>query len=63
MYSGFMNRGLRHGVGTWVNADASERWEGLWVQDHFCAGKGQKEFADGTVQQGKFINGIFQEVS
>lgn len=58
-----MNKGLRHGVGTWVNADATERWEGLWVADHFCAGIGQKEFSDGTVQKGKFVNGIYREVS
>jgi hypothetical protein len=44
-----MNLGKRHGYGTWVSADATERWEGLWVADHFCAGKGQKEFSDGTV--------------
>lgn len=40
VYSGFFNKGLRHGVGTWVNADATERWEGIWVLDHFCAGNG-----------------------
>ena len=58
-YSGFMNKGVRHGIGTWVNADCTERWEGLWVYDNFCAGIGQKEFADGTVQKGKFIKGVF----
>ena len=59
-----MNKGERHGAGTCVNADASERYEGLWVQDHFCAGKGQKEYCDGTVQFGKFVHGVWQgEVS
>jgi len=63
VYSGYMNKGLRHGIGTWVNAEATERWEGLWVMDHFCAGIGQKEFSDGTVLKGKFVNGFYQEVS
>jgi len=39
-YSGYIFDGTRYGIGTWVNADCTERWEGLWCYDNFCAGIG-----------------------
>jgi hypothetical protein len=55
-----MLEGKRVGPGTWVNASGTERLQGIWTNDLFCAGKGRKEYADGTVQEGKFIKGVYQ---
>jgi len=61
VYSGYILNDKRHGPGTWVNADATKRFEGLWSNDHFCVGnKGRLEFNDGTVQVGRFVNGKFK---
>lgn len=57
--SGYFSKQTRMGPGTWVNEEATERWEGIWIKDKFCAGKGRKEFNDGEVQEGKFVDGKF----
>lgn len=38
--------------------------EGSWCENKAFVGKGQKEFNDGEVQQGKFVGGVYKpEVS
>ena len=60
IYSGYIVDGMRNGPGTWVPKGADKRYEGFWANDHFCVGKGQLEFNDGTVQIGRFVNGKFR---
>jgi len=57
IYSGYNLNDKRQGPGTWVNADATKRFEGLWNNDHFCVGIGRLEFNDGSLYEGKFIEG------
>ena len=60
IYSGYMKGGKRHGLGSFVDKDATYRMEGKWVKDSAFVGIGLKEFSDGTIQKGKFVEGKFK---
>ena len=63
IYSGYILQGKRHGPGTLVDKNYNWRMEGIWCDDKGFIDSGQKEFNDGEVQTGKFINSRYQEVS
>lgn len=63
IYSGYMKAGKRCGAGTLVDKNYKWRMEGIWYDDKGFVGKGRKEFSDGEVQIGTFVNSHFKEVS
>lgn len=62
-YSGYILQGKRHGAGTLVDKNYKWRMEGIWLDDKGFIETGQKEFNDGEVQTGRFVNSRYQEVS
>ena len=63
IYSGYLLHGKRHGPGTLVDHNYKWRMEGIWCDDKAFIETGQKEFNDGEVQTGRFVNSRYQEVS
>lgn len=56
IYSGYIMNDKRHGAGTLVDKKFKWRMEGIWCNNLGFIGAGRKEFSDGEVNEGKFVN-------
>lgn len=63
IYSGYLLEGKRNGAGTLVDTKFEWRMEGIWFDNKGFVDIGQKEYNDGEVKTGRFVNSLYQEVS